>query len=98
MPFKISFEVLSNDYTPRVVFYQGNYGTAIGNATFYISRNKPTLIEYEVKSTGITRTVEDSSSSVTTSAEITSTVSFLIRTNSAVTGSTKIRNFKIKAL
>lgn len=98
VPFKISFEVMSNDYTPRVVFYQGNYGTAIGNATFYISGNKPTLIEYEVKSTGITRTVGASSSSVTTSAEITSTVSFLIRTNSAVTGSTKIRNFKIKAL
>ena len=98
VPFEVSLELLSNDITPRMYFYQGSYGTAIASGTFYTSGNAPTSIRFKVESDKITRYINDSSSVITDSATIQSTASCRIGTASSVTGSIKYRNFKIKQL
>lgn len=98
VPFEVSFELLSNDITPRMYFYQASYGTAITSGTFYTSGNAPTIIRFKVESDKVTRYINNSSSVIADSLTVQSTASCRIGTASNVTGSIKYRNFKIKQL
>jgi hypothetical protein len=99
VPFEISFELVSNNTdNARMYFYNGNYGTELGNLSIYDLEN-PTLVKFTVTSEKITRTIGTTSTDMTLSTTIGSTVSTRFGYNqSASAETTKIRNYRVRAL
>lgn len=98
IPYKIRFELLNNtDSNTKVYFYNGNYSQSKGSGTIYKANNQPTMIEFTVTSSGITRKVGGISTELTISGTIGSTVSFRFG-NTNANSSIKYRNFIIKQL
>ena len=99
--FKIIFELLEENFSsdPRIYFYNDYSGSALTNGTFYLQSSNPTVIEFTVTPTGITRKIGTGNvTNLTVSGNIGSTVYTSLGSSSANTGTIKYRNFKIKAL
>lgn len=81
-------------------FYNNNYGTELGYTNFYLVNNAPTRVKFTITADGITRQLNNGSpTTVNVSTSIASSVSTRFGYNqSASAESTKIRNFRIKAL
>ena len=96
IPYKIRFELLNNtDNSTIVYFYNGNYSESKASGTIYRVNNQPTMVEFTVTSSGITRKIGDTSTELTISGTIGSTVSFRFG-NTNANSSIKYRNFRIK--
>ena len=96
IPYKIRFELLNTtDNSTRVYFYNGNYSQVKASGSIYKVNNQPTMIEFTVTSSGITRKIGDTSTELTIIGTIGSTVSFRFG-NTNANSSIKYRNFRIK--